>query len=75
MRRGEGLYHEANVETTLLRQELGGQRPGLIICADVFYNREQHAALVATIVALARPRPEDSGEAAYAAATPPWRCR
>ncbi len=64
----------------LVEQQLGGQRPQLIVGADVMYDREKHAALAQTIIALARP-PVNGGNGESSAALPAtvgaqeWRCR
>lgn len=63
----------------LIEKELGGQHPRLIVGADVMYDREKHAALVQTIVALARPPVSSAADASAATRVagdePAWRCR
>ena len=64
----------------LIEHELGGMRPQLIVGADVMYDREKHAALAQTIIALARPPVKggnsESSEAAQAkGGAQAWSCR
>lgn len=73
-------WGDVDAAEQLIEQELGGHRPGLIVGADVMYDREKHAALAQTIVALARP-PANGGGAKSSVAAPAtggaqeWRCR